>query len=227
MIKAVLFDLDDTLYDFQTLHKAAMVLLQEKCCRVLNITEMDFLLAFDWAREETKKYLPDVAAGHNRLLYFQKTLEYLGRNPISFALEMDGIYWGYILKHMRLNSGVLDVLDYCRKAGIKIGLGTDQTAHLQHRKLRKLGVGSYIDAIVTSEEAGKEKPDPKLFQMLLKKLNVLAKETIFVGDSLQRDIIGAERAGLYSCWYTLKKQEGYRCIEDIKELVSIIEYENL
>lgn len=223
MIKGVLLDLDDTLYDYQSLNEIAVERLQEFCQARFGIPKARFQEAYQWSRQETKKVLEDTAAGHNRILYFQKLLEYLHKNPISYALEMYDVYWSAILELMVLNPGVEKLLKYCKDKTIKVGIGTDLTAHIQHRKLKALGIDHYIDAIVTSEEAGKEKPDIRLFRMLLSKLQITSKEAVYIGDSLKKDVLGAKAAGIHAVWYTKEVCSQYVCIDDFNKMIPILE----
>ena len=63
-----------------------------------------------------------------------------------------------------------------KERGIRIGIGTDMTAHIQYRRLEFLNLSPYIDFIVTSEEAGVEKPTPHLFELCVEKAGVPAGE---------------------------------------------------
>lgn len=207
MIKGILFDLDDTLYDYRMLNKIALERLSEYSCEKFHITKEQFDKAFSKGREETKKGIETLAAAHNRMIYMQKTLEYLHINPFSHALEMYDIYWNYILENMNLFDGVEDVLQDLKRMGIKIGICTDLTTQIQHRKIRKLGLESYIDTIVTSEEAGVEKPDRKMFQISMNKLQLHASKILYIGDSYERDMIGARNCGMKTYWYNPEKTQ--------------------
>lgn len=200
MIKAMIFDLDDTLYDYGPLHNEAIKDLAEYASKRYSIEKERFCSAWDMAREETKRTQGNTAASHDRMLYCQKTLEKLGLPPAEGTLELYDIYWGHILDHMVLRKGAVELLEACRDRGVKVGICSDLTAHIQHRKLKALGIASKIDCIVTSEEAGVEKPDPKIFQIILKKLDCTPGEVLYLGDDLIRDVHGAEACGIPVIW---------------------------
>ena len=202
MIRGVIFDLDDTLYDYKSVNKIAVKALCEYTCNVLNITEGQFYDAFAKGKLLTKEMLANTAAEHNRMLYCQKTLEVLGVKPALHALDMYEVYWQTMLEHMVLNDGVKELFDLLQSKNIKIAICTDLTAHIQHRKIRKLGLAKLIDCIVTSEEAGEEKPGARMFELCLQKLGLPAAETCYVGDSFEKDIVGASKAGIRPVWYT-------------------------
>ncbi len=196
MIRAVIIDLDDTLYAFAPLDEEARRLVREYLCGQLPVTAQRYEEAFAAGRRETKRRLGDVAASHNRMLYFQKTLENLGVNPVPMSLKLYELYWGTILHRMRLNDGAREFLDRMRERGVRVMICTDLTAQIQHRKIEALGIAGDIAGLVTSEEAGREKPSPEIFRLCLDKLGLPAEEVCCIGDSPARDVEGAHTAGM-------------------------------
>ena len=69
-------------------------------------------------------------------------------------------------------------------------------AQIQIKKIQHLKINHLINYLVTSEEAGVEKPDKKIFQIALKKLNKDASAVIMIGDSMEKDIQGAQNCGI-------------------------------
>lgn len=201
MIKAVIFDLDDTLYDYKALERAAFECVGELVRERLGVSEEQCEEAFMRARQVTKAKLGETATSHSRMLYFQKTLEYLDIRPLYLALEMYETYWGFFLDNMLLYPGVRELLEALHEKYIRVGVCTDLLAHIQHRKLRRLGMMDDVDCLVTSEEAGVEKPAPGIFHLCLEKLRLPAEEVCFVGDNLERDVKGAMAAGLQAVWF--------------------------
>lgn len=201
MLRGILFDLDDTLYDYKGLERNAKESAEDYAESVLKIDRDKFREAFWEGREVVKRQLPYVAAGHNRLLYYQKALEILRYRAISSALELEEVYWNYLLEHMKLNEGVEELLKFVNGKGWKIGICTDLTAQIQLRKIRKLGLEKWLDCLVTSEEAGIEKPNLQMFQLSLRKMGLESKDVLYVGDSYSRDVEGARSAGMNAVWY--------------------------
>lgn len=93
MYKAIVFDLDDTLYEYESLNREAIHMVYDYSCKQLEISESAFESILNHAKNEVKKVLKDTASSHNRLLYFQKMLEYLEKCPTDLALNMYEIYW--------------------------------------------------------------------------------------------------------------------------------------
>ncbi len=242
MIKAVIFDLDGTLYDYAKLDKEAGRNVEVFTCKALGISLDKFREAYRFGREETKKRLDDFGAGHNRLLYFQKTLEYLGIPPMPLSLQMYEQYWGTFLQNMTLFPGVKEVFQYLQKKQIPIMICTDLTAHIQHRKIEALGIASEIKYLVSSEEAGREKPAREPFELCLEKLKLPPEHIWYVGDSFEKDIKGAMQAGMKPVWFHREAKENtgigvesagapsrgetyYREVSDYSQLLSIIKKE--
>ena len=109
MIKAVIFDLDDTLYDYKALERAAFECVGGLVRERLGVSVEQYEEAFMRARQATKDMLGETATSHSRMLYFQKTLEYLDIRPLYLALEMYETYWGFFLDNMLLYPGARDL----------------------------------------------------------------------------------------------------------------------
>ena len=202
MFKAVIFDIDGTLYSYAANDKIAVESICEFAANVLHVEESEFRTAYNEARRIVKEErLKDGGARHSKVLFFQTTLEILGKNAFQYVLEMYDIYWNTFLANMKPFDGVVEFIEKLHRAGVKISLCTDMTAHIQYRKIKKLGLDNFIDFMVTSEETGLEKPAQIMFELALKKLNVDAEDTAFFGDSLERDIAGAAKVGITPFWY--------------------------
>ncbi len=134
-------------------------------------------------------------------------------------------YWTYILDNMKLNEGVLQLLEFCKKNKIKIGICTDLTVHIQHRKIRKLGIDKFIDAIVTSEEAGVEKPNFKIYDKILKKLDVIPQEALFIGDNLKKDVLGPIEYGMKAFWFSNDYNNKCRSVQNFSKILEILKNE--
>ena len=97
--------------------------------------------------------------------------------------------WPYaMIGHAKPCPGLLEFLQILKSRQIRIGIGTDMTASIQYKKLRKLGLAPFIDFIVTSQEAGVEKPHPHFFDVCLEKAGCLPEECAFIGDNRKKDV---------------------------------------
>jgi putative hydrolase of the HAD superfamily len=92
--------------------------------------------------------------------------------------------------------------------------------------LEKNGLEKFFDVVVVSATVNKRKPSPEIFQKALEKLDVRAENTVFVGDTVDSDIIGAKAAGIKSIFIERRKQEGVNQAcpnEIIKSLNELLE----
>ncbi len=202
MIKMVAFDLDNTLYDYDICHKKAMEKLEIAVFQKYGIPRAQFYDTFKEAKKIIKRRLGETGASHNRLLYIQTFLELIKEPPVNGALELYNIYWDTVLEHMTLFPYVNPLFEKLKQNKIKIAILTDLTAHIQHRKIIKLGLEKKLDYLVTSEEAGQEKPSAKMFHLLLQKTGYTFKEIVVLGDDWEKDIEGAQKIGIYSILFT-------------------------
>lgn len=212
MIKGVVFDLDNTVYDYDFCHEKAMKKLTAFACKKYGLTTTEFERNFNQAKADVKEQLGNTGASHNRMLYMQVFLESIGLRPTEDALDLYNIYWDELLANIKLFPYVLPLMRKLKERGIKILVLTDLTAHIQHRKIAKMGLAGYIDIFVSSEEAGEEKPSKKAFDRLLLKAKLNAEELLMIGDSQEKDIDGSKSAGLKALLY--KKGNG-DCMDEI------------
>jgi HAD superfamily hydrolase (TIGR01549 family) len=189
---AFLFDTDNTLYPYDPAHAAAMRAVRHKVIMTFSIAEADFDKAFDEARKQVKNRLKHTASSHSRLLYLQRMLEIMGLgSQVLLALDFEQTYWRTFLSNAILFEGVKDVLDDIRLLGIPTAVVTDLTAQIQFRKVVYFGLDHYFDYIVTSEEAGHDKPHESPFQIAIEKMRPKGDCIWMIGDNPVNDIQGA------------------------------------
>lgn len=207
MIKAVIFDIDNTMYNFDKAHKTGMAALGAYMKENFGLEPEKTASLVKKCMDIVTERTGDTAAQHNRLLRFQCILEQLGSTDYQKAMEMYHVYWDTVIEVMEPEPGLLPLLSRLKERGVKLGIGSDMTAYIQYRKLEKLGALAYLDFIVVSEEAGAEKPTPRFFELCVKKAGCAPEECVFIGDSLKKDVIGAAQYGMIGTWYHPVKDE--------------------
>ncbi|CCN47652.1 putative haloacid dehalogenase-like hydrolase [Vibrio nigripulchritudo MADA3029] len=189
---AILFDTDNTLYPYDPAHKAAQNAVRKKVVATFSITEEQFDAAFKESRKQVKDRLGHTASSHSRLLYLQRMLEILGLgSQVLLALDFEQTYWRTFLSHAILFDEVKELLDDLRLLGIPTAIVTDLTAQIQFRKVVYFGLDHYFDFIVTSEEAGFDKPHAAPFEIALEKMRPKGNCIWMIGDNPVNDIRGA------------------------------------
>ena len=198
--KGILLDFDNTVYKYDICHRHALQQVYLEIKKYISIKNFEeFHKLYVESQEKVKANIPDRAASHSRFLYFQILFEkYFGKVRVELTIFFEKLYWSSFFEKMVLVEGVLGFLEKCKKEKIKICVVTDLTVQIQFEKFKYLNLEKYIDFVVSSEEAGIEKPDGKIFLLALEKLGMSKDEVIIIGDSLKRDIVGAENFGVDS-----------------------------
>jgi putative hydrolase of the HAD superfamily len=203
--KGVLIDLDNTLYPYHVNHERALATCRELCESKMNISPSQFDEAYAAGRAAIHALLEGQASSHSRLLYFQQVSELLfGSTDVSFALDMEACYWNSFLEEMELFPEAKDFLQNCANQGLKICIVTDLTAQIQMRKWQKLNLDGLIHFLLSSEEAGIEKPASKIFEIALQKMELSKEEVVMIGDNHKKDVLGAQEAGIVAYLVSLE-----------------------
>ncbi len=135
--------------------------------------------------------------------------------------------WG---KHRQKNlwslveESAVETLAELKKRQYKLGVISNSDGGIE-KLLTDCGLAKYFDAIVDSSAFGIRKPDVKIFEFALKEIKADAGESLFVGDSYEIDILGAENAGLTAMFYDpLKKYDHLPCtkINKLSELLPLL-----
>ena len=113
-----------------------------------------------------------------------------------------------------------------------IGISAVLTAFGLYEKLGKFGFGPYINHMVTSQEAGHEKPHPDFMALCIEKAGCRPDEIVFMGDNFRKDVEGSVLAGMHGVWYRAKEKplpedakigpESYQIIRHYDELIPYI-----
>lgn len=173
---ALVFDLDDTLYN-----------------------EVAYLRSAYW---ELCHYLD---TNNSNILFVRLfSLYRSGKNPFEYLAATYSVDKQILLERYRNHypniqpfGGVIDVFEKITKKGGKIGIITDGREHTQTNKLKALGLLEFIHYVVISETIGTEKPNLKNFQYMEKALNV--QQYYYFGDNFKKDFIAPARLG----WQTV------------------------
>jgi len=189
MIKAVLFDIDNVLYNSS--HQVEMARRSAVEAMVhagLGITVEE---AFSRLEDIVKKY------GSNFSRHYDLVV---GDRKDKSKIIAAGIVAYHNMKRTYLKpyDDTLPTLSRLKTLGYKIGVVTDGLSVKQWEKLIRLGLEDMFDTVIISEDAGTEKPEPKIFQKACTDLGVEPGDCIYVGDRLDTDILGANRVGMVS-----------------------------
>ena len=219
MIKAIIFDLDNTLIDFMSMKKASCdAAISAMIGSGLNVE-----------REKALKILFDLYGkyGLEEKTIFQKFLKKVA-GKIDYKILANGI-----VAYRRVRAGFLEpypgvdyVLLKLKSKGVKLGILTDAPKLKAWIRLASIKLSNFFDVVVAFEDTKEMKPSQQPFKIMLNKLNVKPEECLMVGDRPERDIKGAKKLGIKTCFAKYGNPKGTAkadyIINDIRGLLEII-----
>jgi putative hydrolase of the HAD superfamily len=225
-IRAVLFDLDDTLVPEEMPDREALLAAAERARARFGVQAEEFAVTVDrravelWRTNPVLSKARDIGLGHLEGLWgrFDAADPFLGALRDWVPAYRRETWRGALLKHdirdgafsteigrafqderrarMTAFSDAAPVLARLRDDGYKIGLVTNGAPLVQREKLQASGLAGCFDHVVVSGDIGVGKPDVRVFQPALEGLGVRPEEAAMVGNRLERDIQGAKNAGI-------------------------------
>jgi len=221
LIKAVIFDFDNTLMDFMKMKRTAV----ESAVDAM----IDAGLSMPKDTMIEKVYQVYTQDGIEDQLIFNKVLEQeFGK--VDYRVLSAGI-----IGYRRAKEGTLALYPHVQstltalvRMGLHLAVVSDAPRLPVWLRMTALGLAHYFDAVVTSEDSGVKKPHAKPFQMAMDALAVLPAEAIMIGDWAERDVVGAKKVGLKTVFArygdTMKTQESGADydIDDIAQLIEIV-----
>lgn len=221
-MKAILFDLDDTLFDHTHSAERALRDARERhaALRPVPFVELQRLSSHILEDLHPRVLSGELPVQQARILRFQRLFGEVGR-AISEeeALAIAHDYRRVYEETWRPVDGACALVARLKPL-VSIGIVTNNLAAEQTSKLRVCGLMPAIDALIVSEEAGVTKPDPAIFALALQRLQCAADDTVMVGDSWAMDVMGARAAGLRAVWFN---RTGRACPDPTlaRELISL------
>lgn len=221
MLKAILFDLDNTLIDYMHFKKeTAKAAAKAMIAQGLPASEKEIYDKIFQVYEE-------------KGIEYQKTMYEVVK---QYGLEInraEKIQQAGILAYLKRKfevlktyPDVLPTLEKLKEKGLKLALVSDAPRNKAWQRLIMAGLENAFDLIITHNDTEQFKPHPSPFQLALKTLNISPEEALFVGDNPGRDIRGAKKLGIRTCLAEYgrvfeRSEEADHVIMDIKELLGI------
>jgi 2-haloacid dehalogenase len=224
--KLFLFDLDDTLLDFQ----ASEALCFKETLAHFNI-QIPFEMIHETYRRENSRLWKQIEKGEIdkdflKVERFKRTLE--SHNLEAPPSAMADFYLEQLPRNVVLIPGAIEICQFLKTFG-DIGIITNGIEVTQRERIKNSGIAELIDFLAVSEECGFAKPDVRFFEFATNKARYFTKDTtIIIGDRIEADILGANRFGIDSCWFNPHKAESINdihptfIIENLSELKTIL-----
>jgi len=206
--RAVLVDLDDTLFDHRASARRALA-SAAACDPVLGA------VAFDTLEARHRLILEDLHArvldgrmtvDEARALRFRTLIEEQGGTCDDSQLDrITAAYRAAYQSGWTCLAGARDLLAEIRRRDARIAIVTNNIVSEQVAKLKRLDLETFVDALVVSEAVGVSKPAAGIFAHALAELGAAASDAVMLGDSWSADIEGARGAGLRAVWFNPRR----------------------
>ncbi len=212
--RAVLFDLDGTLYD----RDAVVAAVTREQVDVFG----DRFGAVDRDGLVSRLLVLDDHGYARRADVYRALLSGMDVDA-RLAADLEAHFWDCYCRRCVCPDDTVLTLQALRAAGRRLAVVTNGPIDWQTRKLRALGLPGYFDEVVISEREGVAKPDPRIFQRTLERLDVAAGDALFVGDHPDIDVAGARDAGLAAVWkrvpYWTMVRADVRVVDRLSEIL--------
>lgn len=205
-LKAVIFDLDDTLFDDTACMYAGLSALTQ----AYHIQNIDIKQLYQRHWEIISEIDPllfsgQIDAQEARKRRYEKLLTELGVQQPD-GLEATQIYRKAYQAHWAVIEGGPELLKTLREYGLKIGVLTNYVREVQVEKLAHCGLTPLVDVMLCVDEIPAAKPDPRSYQAICDKLKMTPAEAIMIGDNWENDVQGALSFGMRAIWLNRHSQ---------------------
>jgi len=205
VLRGVLFDLDDTLFDH---HQGARAALQRVHAAYAPLLATPFA-AFEQAHAEHLETLHlEVLSGAididtARVERFRRLLIQAGA-PGDEAAAAAVLYRESYIAARQAVAGAHDLLAAVRTRA-RVAVVSNNLLAEQQQKMAQCGLTPLVDALIVSEDVGFTKPDRRIFAVALDRLDLQPDEAVMIGDSWPADIVGARQAGIAAVWFNPRR----------------------
>jgi len=224
-IKAVLFDLDDTILNTRDAQANAICDFKGLFSEFNSISKEKFREEWDKITEKCyEEYLNNEYSFKRLRIQRMKKLFLKYGTSISDEEAKNRFkeYLEIYKKNWMLFTDSEEIIKEM-KSKYKIAILSNGDSNYQREKIQKVGLNKYFSDIFISGDLGFEKPKKEVFEIASKKINVPIENCVMVGDKYKVDIEGSTNAGMSAIWVNRKKQNiNYKY--QIKEIVELRKY---
>jgi len=212
-VRAVFFDIDNTLYDSATLSKMA------RRNSVLAMIESGLDLPVEKVLADLGQIIEE--HGSNYHWHYDELLKLYGRCDAKIIAAGVVSYEHTKNAYLKPLPGVVPTLIALKKH-YRIGAISNGLTLKQWEKLVGLRLHHFFDSVVTSEECSCEKPAPEIYLTALKSLDIRPDEAVMVGDKYDVDIIGAQNIGMHGVWLKKDAPKNSNEINRFSDLIEVL-----
>ncbi|GGG55790.1 noncanonical pyrimidine nucleotidase, YjjG family protein [Croceivirga lutea] len=220
----VFFDLDHTLWDFNTNSKLTF----EKILPAHDVTVsiQDFINIYEPLNASFWKLYREEKINKEDLRY-QRLKQTFDRLEVfvedATINSLSDAYIDNLSFYENLMPHSFEILSYLRK-NYRLHIITNGFREIQGRKLKNSGLSDYFNVVMDSETAGVKKPNPLIFNTAIEAANASPTKSVMIGDNLEADVLGAQRVGMKAIHYNTNNEENHEHAPIIMHLSEINQY---
>lgn len=227
--KHIFFDLDQTIWDFESNSRETLMELSIKYdFAAKGITSVDHFLEEYFPINERlwDDYRKGLVDKHTlRYGRFEETLKKFHIDDKVLAGNVANDYTSMAPLKTNMFPNTLEVLDYLKQK-YALHIITNGFEEVQYIKIKNCRIDHYFDQVITSERAGFKKPDVRIFEYSMNITKSMAANSLMIGDNMEADIIGARNAGIHQVYFNPSGQKHSESItyeiRNLKELMSLL-----
>lgn len=223
-IKHIFFDLDHTLWDFEI--NSAKTFEHIFKMNKMSIDIQKFLNYYNSINKNYWRLFRNDKVSKEALRYGRLKDTFVKiKYPISDNLinKLSDDYIQYLSTFNYLFEGAIEILDYL-KPNYEMHIITNGFSEVQNQKLVNSKIDGYFNHIITSEEVGVKKPNPKIFEHALNLVGAQVDESIMIGDNWEADIMGAKNFGMRAIFCNFENDSVDDSIQSIHNLLELKKY---
>ena len=198
--KAVLFDVDGTLFDRNAAQKMVLEQIVKRLPHIFGDCEMGsiieaFMESDRIATEDFESGAPSEGLREARSRQFLRLLD-IREDCADIITDI------YVRDYPKVNASMAGAVPLVKELSkrFEVGVVSNGLPDVQYQKLETMGLRDLLSCIVLSEEIGIRKPDPRIFYRAANLLRRQPPDCLYIGDSYKNDIVGAKAAGMLACW---------------------------
>jgi putative hydrolase of the HAD superfamily len=216
MIKAIIFDIDNTLIDFMSMKRAASAAAANAMIEAglrdapKDLPEKLFTFYLEHGIESDDAFVE----------YLKQEYKAVDYRILAAAINA---YLKEKYLHLKPYHGVVETLRELKRQGYKLGVVSDGVRLKAWMRLNEAGLDGYFDAVVTYDDTGQRKPAKEPFLLICEKLGVKPEGCLMLGDWPERDVQGGKLAGMKTCLAKYGQMQQARADYEIEDFTNLLE----
>lgn len=229
-MKALIFDVDDTLYDQIQPFERALERHIEVAREQIEPLYLSFRRYADEVFEATAIGKMSLKDSHiYRMKHALADFGYQVSDATALAIQID---YDYFQGQIELSPVFPEIFSWCQAQGIAMGIITNGPYRHQLRKIRTMGLVNWFELVhvLISGQVGITKPNPAIFQLMEERLGMSGEDICYLGDLFENDVVGAKAMNWKAIWFNHRKRveptapyQADKVVTDWDELVEVIQ----